>query len=804
MQPGQLQQAGGPPAWRRRAAVLLAWLLVLLCGVVVIARTQIGADLSAFLPKSPDVRQRVLIEQLQSGVASRTLMLGIEGGSTAQRATVSRAVAKEMRESKLFELVQNGDVSDWSDSGTWVFQHRYQLSPGMNPGHFTVEGLRDAINETLSMLGTPAGNVIKPFLDRDPTGETQRIAMELVPASSPRSEDGVWMSRTAPRALMIATTRAAGSDLDAQAVAIARVHSAYEAATRGMGAEAPKLLLSGPPVFSVMSRDKIKTEAIHLAVVGGIVMGGLLLLAFASPRALVIAFLPVATGVVIGTASVSLVFGSVHGLTLGFGSTLIGETVDYAIYYLIQARQVGAGAVAGTGWQRWRDLNWPTVRLGLLTSVCGFAALVFSGFPGLAQLGVFSIAGLVSAALATRYVLPVLAPDGATGMGMRRYMAQLAGALVRGLPRLRWPLAALGVAALALVLWQGGHLWRADLGAMSPVPKASQQLDEMLRNDIGASDGGVLVVAFGDDEQAALRHTEAAAAKLDALVDSGELVGYETVTRVLPSMEVQLARIAGPPDAATLRANLAEATKGLPLPASRLEPFLADIEAARKLPPVQRAELAEGPLGPVLNTLMYQRPGGGWGTLVVLHPGAKFDQGRLEAALAGLPEVQVVDVGRELASLYQRYLHEAFVQVLLGALAVVVLLGIYLRSWRRLLAVCQPLLFAVVLTLGGMAVLQAALGILHLVGLLLIVAVGSNYALFFDQLRTTGRADEDTLASLMLANLTTVVSFGLIAISDIPALSSIGRVVAPGALLALLLSAAFARRVGPSKAPRSA
>eukprot|EP01032_Pedospumella_encystans_P035371 gene35371-40011_t len=91
----------------------------------------------------------------------------------------------------------------------------------------------------------------------------------------------------------------------------------------------------------------------------------LLLLAFASPRALVIAFLPVATGVVIGTAAVSWVFGSVHGLTLGFGSTLIGETVDYAIYYLIQAR---GAAVPGTGWQRWRTVHWPTVRIGLLTS----------------------------------------------------------------------------------------------------------------------------------------------------------------------------------------------------------------------------------------------------------------------------------------------------------------------------------------------------------------------------------------------------------------------------------------------------
>ena len=74
--------------------------------------------------------------------------------------------------------------------------------------------------------------------------------------------------------------------------------------------------------------------------------------------------------------------------------------------------------------------------------------------------------------------------------------------------------------------------------------------------------------------------------------------------------------------------------------------------------------------------------------------------------------------------------------------------------------------------------------------------MGSNYALFFDMLQQRGDArtaiDADTLASLLLANLTTVLSFGLIAMSAIPALSAIGRVVAPGALLALLLSAAFA------------
>jgi predicted exporter len=128
---------------------------------------------------------------------------------------------------------------------------------------------------------------------------------------------------------------------------------------------------------------------------------------------------------------------------------------------------------------------------------------------------------------------------------------------------------------------------------------------------------------------------------------------------------------------------------------------------------------------------------------------------------------------------------------------VVLLVAATLRSLPRLLAVCQPLLLSVLLTMGGLAACGVHLGILHLVGLLLVVAVGSNYALFFDMLRhdpktsSSGEIDHDTLASLLLANLTTVLSFGLIAMSGIPALASIGRVVAPGALLALVLAAAL-------------
>jgi predicted exporter len=130
---------------------------------------------------------------------------------------------------------------------------------------------------------------------------------------------------------------------------------------------------------------------------------------------------------------------------------------------------------------------------------------------------------------------------------------------------------------------------------------------------------------------------------------------------------------------------------------------------------------------------------------------------------------------------------------------VCVLLLVQQRSARRLVRVALPVVAAVLLVLAGLSASGVALGILHLVGLLLTVAIGSNYALFFDHLRRVEEVDEDTLASLLLANLTTVISFALLASSKIPVLQAVGAVVAPGALLCLVFSASFLGRPGPAE-----
>jgi predicted exporter len=153
-----------------------------------------------------------------------------------------------------------------------------------------------------------------------------------------------------------------------------------------------------------------------------------------------------------------------------------------------------------------------------------------------------------------------------------------------------------------------------------------------------------------------------------------------------------------------------------------------------------------------------------------------------------------LDLAAESNRLYADYLDEAMLLSLTGLLAIVALLAVALRSARRLRRVLAPLLAAVLVVIAGLALAGERLTLLHLVGLLLIVAVGSNYALFFDRTGSRSGQEPHTLASLLIANATTVLGFGVLAFSRLPVLHAIGVTVGPGAVLALLFAALLAGR----------
>jgi predicted exporter len=787
---------------RRGLAATLIWALSAALGLTIAARAHYTADLSAFLPRRASATQELLVEQLREGPAAHLIIAAISGGDAATRAEVSRRMAARVRSDAAFVAIENGDESQLQRDRDFLFEHRYLLSPRVTPQLFTASGLHAAIGEALDVLASSAGPLVKPLFVRDPTLETLAILESLDEGHAPRVASGVWSSPDGARAVMLAHTRASGADIDGQQAACTALERSFVAAIAGVPQQpgaALTLSISGPPVFAVNSRAIIKHQVWRLSALSAAGIAALLLLVYRSLPVLALTLVPVASGALAGVAAVALGFSAVHGITLGFGVTLIGESVDYAIYLFIQR--------AGD----FRRAVWPTLRLGVLTSICGFAALLPSAFPGLSQLGLYSIAGLLAAALVTRFVLPEWLPRqpairDLTGAGA--YLEQLS----RRLHAARGVLLIVACVAGAALYLHRGTIWSRELAALSPIRAADFELDERLRADAGAPDVGYLVVASARDRESALSAAEAVGARLTPLVESGVIGGFQSPARFLPSIAAQETRRASLPPASLLRAHLDDALEGLPLSAARLEPFVSDVERARSAGPLSQADLAGTSLGSLVGALLVRTPSG-WSALLPMAARGSADLSpRALAEIRAAVErsgvrAELLDLKGEADRLYSRYLSDALRLAFGGLIAIVVLLSVSLRSLRRMMRVVAPLALSVLVVAAGLVALGHALTILHLVGMLLIVAVGSNYALFFDRAATHPQEGSVplTLASLLVANLATVLAFGVLASSSVPVLADLGSTVAPGTFLALLFAAVLAQpgALAPVEAARA-
>ena len=277
---------------------------------------------------------------------------------------------------------------------------------------------------------------------------------------------------------------------------------------------------------------------------------------------------------------------------------------------------------------------------------------------------------------------------------------------------------------------------------------------------------------------------------------AGRLAGYESPALILPSAATQRARLASLPEESELRGRLAAALAQTPLRPEKVEPFVADVAAARVAPLVTRNSLKGTALDLALDGLLFPTRSGQWTALLGLtpSPGQTIDAAAVRGAVGDGGDVVLLDVKNEVDRLYAGYLERAQRMSAVGSAVIVVLLLGALRSPARVARILAPLAAGVRVVAAFHALTGTRLSLLHLVGLLLVVAIGSNYALFFDRMaRNREVSNTRTLASLALANVTTVASFGVLSLSAIPVLNAIGSTAALGALCTLAFAAMLVR-----------
>ena len=763
----------------RWVALLVA---VAVCGWLV-ARAPIATDIAAFLPGPATPEQRLLAEQLRDGIAARLVLIGVsvpDESQSAAAAHVATALTRRLRADPHFTFVISGDPKDLERERVLLFDARYLLSPQVEPGEFTVAGLRVALERLEERLTSALAPLVRPMAPQDPTGEMVAIVERLAQRPPPRTHHGVWFTADDRTAIVLAQTRNPGFNIDAQEQAQHALQAAF-AASRDEAAAGKdvSLQMAGPGVFAVESRTRIERDARHLSILATVLIAGLLLTVLRSPRFLVLAAVPVGTGALAGLAVIAVAFGQIHGITLGFGLTLIGEAVDYAIYVHLQR--------AAPGDPNGNARLWRALLLAVLSSAAGFLAMILSGFRGLAQLGVFSLVGIVVSGAVARYYLPALLPAPRPRPLPFDWPPRRTG-LLRGMQMAL----AIGVAlAVIQIAVRSPAVWIDSLSSISPLKAGAGELDARLRGDAALPEVRWLIALERPTREEALERAEALRVVLEQQRQTGALIAFDSPADVLPSKRTQRARQAALPETGALQSALAAAVASTNFAPNAFAPFVADVEKARQAKLLDPAYYAGSGLGQRLTAQLVSRPSGSTAALITMHGVDEEKAPQLRAAVKE-QGATLIDLKDDVEALLAGYRRTALWAALGGGALIVVLLAAQLRSPRLVGRICGALAAAVIITAGALVRIEGSLTLFHLVALLLVVGIGSNYAIFFCRLPADGTARRTTLASVLLASATTFIAFVLLSTSTTPVLHMIGTTVGIGTLAGLAASAACA------------
>jgi len=755
-------------------------LLLLLSGWWVAVKTTVSSDLALFMPKAASPQEHLLLNELREGPAARLILLAIEGGEPAERARASSHLTQSLRGSPLFARVENGTVSQTDDSHKALFKYRYLLSSKISAESFSVDGLKQTLQQRLGELGSPLSLFQRQLLPSDPTGEFLQLIQSWRGEGQRKRSHGVWSSPDGDRALLIAETSGAGFDLEAQHRAVQEIKASFDKVEHG---ENLKLRMSGPAVFAVSSKNMIRTETQTLTIAASLLVALILLAAYRSFRLLLLSAMPMGMAILAATAVVSALFGGIHGITLAFGITLLGVTIDYPIHLFSHLN--GSERVA----ESLRRI-WPTLRLGVVTTSAGFLVLASTDFSGLTQIGVFAVVGLLSAALFTRYVLPGLMRE-----PVQREPAPFSPPVFLLNPHSAIKMLALllGLAGIPALISHAPNMWQNDLAALSPIPAELLQQDREMRANLQAPEVSHLVVIRAEDAQSALQKGEALEPELADLVKSGAINGYDFAGHYLPSQQKQKQRQSLLPSAERLQKNLSEARQGFPFKGELFKPFLVDVEQARTSPLLDLNDIADTPLGLRLASLLFQSNDGRWTMLIPLSGVQSAET--LQQWSKGLNDEQgrYLNLKEESNRLIARFRDQALTQLALGSVVIVVILWLGLRSPGRVLSVLLPVVLAITLDLGLLLWQGERLSLFHLVSVLLVMGIGIDYALFFNRREAVSAYHGQTFHALGICAVSTVTVFGILSWSEIPVLEAIGKTVAMGVAACFFLSMALAQ-----------
>ena len=499
---------------------------------------------------------------------------------------------------------------------------------------------------------------------------------------------------------------------------------------------------AGIALISEEAAAVASTEATFIGAVSALGILALVIVFFRRFSPIPVTLSILAASLVFACATVFAIFGEVHILTLVFGATLLGICVDYVFHML-------CAVAAGLSGLQARAKLFKPLTLSLVTTGIGYAVMVLSPMPGLRQMAVFCISGLLSAYACVMTLAPLLNP------AKPSHTARAFASAFSRLPRLKGKAKVLFVLTLLAVSAIGSLQLKThnELKLLNRIPQSLVEEMQFVGKAVSPVSSGQLFVIEAESTEKVLRSAESLQKRLAELTARGVIGNAPNPTALLPSAQTQEKARVTLAAAQTRARKLAEQTLGQPLPET------SEISSE----PLTLAEFKR--FAPHVLTQFWLSEK----TLLVPLSGVTPQAlPWLLAAAHDIDGVRFVNTTAEVAESLAHYRNSVF-YALLGALAVIgLILATSLK--KRFLDFWLPTLLSIVLTLGICGFAGLPFSLFTVLPLVLVVGLGVDYAIVL-------YSESDAVAacnSVFLAAASTLLAFGLLAFSSTPALHTFG------------------------------
>jgi len=745
-------------AWLVFHAALLIFFLITLAATK--GNLSVDTDLFNMLPRPLESESiREADEKLSEATAQNVFILVKNEDFNKAKESAEQVYNKLLNSSNFNTLTLYTDMGTLSSVTDYIYKYRWNLLDDDSIDLINNGGAEEFAQNALMQAYSPFTILPLDNLEDDPfmLAETDTSNYLSAVSSSGTAfsvKDGVLASQGDGKwyVMIRGILSKKGAALASKDNGVSEIYSVCNS----VNANGSEFVYSGTPYHSHKSSTSAVKEITLISSITMAIVVIMLLLVFHTPTPILASVISILIS--IGTAVITTlaVFHKLHILTLVFGTSLIGSCIDYSLHYFVH--WAGNPTLKSTSEIR-RHLLSGLVLAIVSSSLC-FAILLFAPFGLLKQMSLFSLSGLLSSFLTTIALFPFIPlPKGNRKIHVAKILQPTSD------KDRKKHIGRIGITALFVITLGSILIFNKNVRIENDMYKLYSMKGTLLDMETEARaitkyfPTGWFIIS-GDTEEEAILREEAVCAKLNEITEGK--TGYISTSLFVPSIERQK-------KSREACAKLLEYTEyqldALGFDPSYADTIRAEFEASEgDYISMERGNVPEY-IANSLGTAWLGKLGKKYYTVVMPN---RIDDPKLYKKLyADDSNIYFVSKMADLGESLDKLTVMVLKFFLIAYVLMFIFLKFFFKTKQTFKIVSIPLLIILVTT-AVFAIFNIKLEFFSVTGLILVFGLGLDYIIYMMENEKPKSDENKTLEpfAIMLSFITTIISFGALALSS--------------------------------------